>query len=44
MRTTEEKRPLGRPRHRWIENIKMNLRDIRSIDRDSMDLPHDRVH
>jgi hypothetical protein len=23
----EEKRPLGRPRHRWVENIKINLRD-----------------
>jgi hypothetical protein len=21
----EEKRPLGRPRHRWIDNIKMDL-------------------
>jgi hypothetical protein len=24
----ERKRPLGRPRHRWVDNIKMNLRDI----------------
>jgi hypothetical protein len=24
----EGKRPLGRPRHRWEDNIKMNLRDI----------------
>jgi hypothetical protein len=23
----EGKRPLGRPRHRWIDNIKMDLRD-----------------
>jgi hypothetical protein len=23
----EGKRPLGRPRHRWVDNIKMNLRD-----------------
>jgi hypothetical protein len=22
------KRPLGRPRHRWVDNIKMNLREI----------------
>jgi hypothetical protein len=21
----EGKRPLGRPRHRWVDNIKMNL-------------------
>jgi hypothetical protein len=25
----ERKRPLGRPRRRWVENIKMNLREIR---------------
>jgi hypothetical protein len=24
----EEKRPLGRPRSRWVGNIKMNLRGI----------------
>jgi acyl-coenzyme A synthetase/AMP-(fatty) acid ligase len=24
----EEKRPLGRSRHRWADNIKMNLRDV----------------
>jgi hypothetical protein len=24
----EEKRPLGRPRRRWIDNIKMDLLDI----------------
>jgi hypothetical protein len=24
----EEKRPLGRPRCRWVDNIKMNLREI----------------
>jgi hypothetical protein len=24
----ESKRPLGRPRHRWIENIKMDLSEI----------------
>jgi len=22
------KRPLGRPRHRWEDNIKMNLREV----------------
>jgi hypothetical protein len=25
----EEKRPLGRPRRRWVDNIKMDLREIR---------------
>jgi hypothetical protein len=24
----EVKRPLGRPRHRWVDNIKMDLREI----------------
>jgi hypothetical protein len=24
----EEKRPLGRPSHRWEDNIKMDVRDI----------------
>jgi hypothetical protein len=24
----ELKRPLGRPRRRWVDNIKMDLRDI----------------
>jgi hypothetical protein len=24
----EEKEPLGRPRRRWVDNIKMDLRDI----------------
>jgi hypothetical protein len=24
----EEKRPLGRPRRRWMNNIKMDLREI----------------
>jgi hypothetical protein len=30
----EEKRPLGRPRRRWVGNIKMNLRDIEWGDMD----------
>jgi hypothetical protein len=25
----EGKRPLGRPRRRWLDNIKMDLREIR---------------
>jgi hypothetical protein len=24
----EEKRPLGRPRRKWMDNIKMNFREI----------------
>jgi hypothetical protein len=29
VRTPEGKRPLGRPRRRWIDNIKMELLEIR---------------
>jgi hypothetical protein len=25
---TEEKRPLGRPRRRWVDNIRMDLGDV----------------
>ena len=25
----KDKRPLGRPRHRWKENIKMHLQEVR---------------
>jgi hypothetical protein len=28
MEKSEGKIPLGRPRHRWEENIKMDLREI----------------
>jgi hypothetical protein len=28
VRKPEGKRPLGRPRHRWIDNIKMDLLEI----------------
>jgi hypothetical protein len=24
----EGKRPLGRPRHRWVDNIKMDLKEM----------------
>jgi hypothetical protein len=27
-RNAEGKRPLGRPRRRWVDNIKMDLREI----------------
>jgi hypothetical protein len=32
----EGKRPLGRPRRRWVDNIRMDLREIR-IGWDGMD-------
>jgi hypothetical protein len=28
----EGKRPLGRPRHRWVDNIKMDLREMGSCE------------
>jgi hypothetical protein len=38
----EGKRPLGRPRHRWIDNIKMVLSEIRSRVVDRIGLAQDR--
>jgi len=28
----EGKRPLGRPRHRWEDNIKMDLQEVGGLD------------
>jgi hypothetical protein len=38
----EGKRPLGRPRRRWVDNIKMDLREIRWDDMDWIELAQDR--
>jgi hypothetical protein len=38
----EGKRPLRRPRRRWVDNIKMDLREIGWDDRDWIDLAQDR--
>jgi hypothetical protein len=38
----EEKRPLGRPRRWWVDNIKMDLREIGWDGRDWIDLAQDR--
>jgi hypothetical protein len=38
----EGKRPLGRPRRRWVDNIKMDLREIGWDDMDWIDLAQDR--
>jgi hypothetical protein len=38
----EGKRPLGRPRRRWVDNIKMDLRQIGLDGRDWIDLAQDR--
>jgi hypothetical protein len=39
---SECKRPLGRPRRRWVENIKMDLREVGWDGMDWIDLAHDR--
>jgi hypothetical protein len=38
----EGKRPLGRPRCRWVDNIKMDLREIGWDGMDWIDLAQDR--
>jgi len=38
----EEKRPLGRPRRRWVDNIKMDLREVGGGCGDWMELAQDR--
>ena len=42
MRKPEGKRPLGRPRHRWEDNIKMDLQEVSSESMDWIDLAQDR--
>jgi hypothetical protein len=37
----EGKRPLGRPRHAWVDNIKMDLREIGWGGMDWIDLAQD---
>ena len=38
----ERKRPLGRPRRGWEDNIKMNLQDVGCVGMDWIDLVQDR--
>jgi hypothetical protein len=38
----EGKRPLGRPKRRWVDNIKMDLREIGWDGMDWIDLARDR--
>jgi hypothetical protein len=38
----ERKRPLGRPRRRWVDNIKMDLREIGWVGVDWIELARDR--
>jgi hypothetical protein len=41
-KTPEGKRPLGRPRRRWVDNIKMDLREIGWDGMDWIDLAQDK--
>jgi hypothetical protein len=38
----EGKRPLGRPRRRWVDNIEMDLRDMKSDGMEWTDLAQNR--
>jgi hypothetical protein len=38
----EGKRPLGRPRRRWVDNIRMDLGEVGCSDVDWIDLAQDR--
>ena len=38
----EENRPLGRPRHKWEDNIKMGLQEVGCEGMDRIDLAQDR--
>jgi hypothetical protein len=40
----EGKRPLGRPRHRWEDNIKLDLREIGIGEANWIRLVQDRAH
>jgi hypothetical protein len=40
--TSEEKRPLGRPRRRWEDNIKMDLHAVGCVGMDWIELAQDR--
>jgi hypothetical protein len=42
MRKPEGKRPLGRPRRRWLGNIRMDLREMRGDGVDWIDLAQNR--
>jgi len=38
----EGKRPLGRPRHRWDDNIKMDLQEVECGGMDWIEMTQDR--
>ena len=42
VRKSEERRPTGRPRRRWHDNIKMDIQEVGSGGTDLIDLAQDR--
>ena len=42
MGKSEGKRPLGKPRRRWADNIKMDLQEVGRGGIDWIDMTHDR--
>jgi hypothetical protein len=44
VRSPEGKRPLGRPRRRWEDNIKIDLREIGINETNWIQLAQDRIH
>jgi hypothetical protein len=38
----EEKRPFGRPRRRWVDNIKIDLQEVKCGGMDWTELPQDK--
>jgi hypothetical protein len=42
VRKPERRRPLGRPRHRWLDNIRMDLVEVRWGDVDWIGVAQDR--
>jgi len=42
VRNPEEMRPLGRPRHRWEDNIKMDLQEVGCGGMDWIELAQDK--
>ena len=38
---SEDQRPLGRPRRRWVDNIKMDLREVGCEEIDWLELAQD---
>jgi hypothetical protein len=42
VRKHEGKRPLGRPRRKWEDNIKMYLQEVGCVGMDCTELVHDR--